>query len=104
MENQRQVWRAKAFVKVNIFYDVKKIDAYSEDIGEGGLKIETLEYLPINEEVLLQIPIISPDKVKANILAEEKSSGANIYRLQFINVSKNYKNQLLKYILDKIKR
>lgn len=103
-ENKRQVWRARAFVKVLIYYDEHKAEGYSEDIGEGGLKIESLDSLPLNENVIIEIPVISPEKVTGIILDKDSAAGTNIYRIQFININKSYKNKLLKYILDKIQR
>lgn len=101
---KRTAWRAKAFVKVLIYYDQKEVESYSEDFGEGGIKIETFHKIPVEQKVIIQIPSISLDKVSGKVLSEELSSEANIYRIKFDDLNVTYKNKLLKFVFDKLKR
>ncbi|HOK40439.1 MAG TPA: PilZ domain-containing protein [bacterium] len=99
---KRKSWRAKATTKITVFWRDKVLTGTTDDIGEGGLKFNLSEEIPLNEIILLQINDLSFEKIKTKILSCD-SIKVNLftYRGQFINFPSSLKNQLLKFIFDR---
>lgn len=103
-KKMRKVWRAKADTQVQVFHGDKVLSGITNDFGEGGLKFEISEIIPDGTIVLIQIPVIGLEKIQAKILESwTLRVGTVIHRCQFVNISQVFKNEMLKFIFNKIR-
>ncbi len=100
----RKSWRAKAYVNVDVFYEGRSLAGVTADIGEGGLKFELGETIPINTIVMIKIPVVTPQKIRGKILETwTLRAGTVVHRCQFLNISKSLKNELLGYVFNRLR-